>query len=86
MNNPIPPPLGTRLASVATALGWRVKFHGVTSDSWPIAALYDSGGEYVGLVHVMHNALVTRGAWDLSATRNLSLLRRAYSPGVSCVT
>ncbi len=67
-----------RLSKVASTLGWRAKFHGESPDSWPIAALYNSLGEYVGLVCVMHNALVTRGEWDLNATRSLSPLRKAY--------
>ncbi len=79
MSTQNPPPLGSRLSAVAASLGWRATFHGVTPDSWPIAALYDTLGEYVGMVHVVHNTLVTRGTWDLNATRSLSPLRKAYA-------
>ncbi len=68
-----------RLSASAVSIGWRVALHGVTSDSWPIAALYDTLGEYVGLVHVVHNSLVTRGPWDLDAMRSLVPLRKVYA-------
>ncbi len=67
-----------RLLEVATEQGWRAKLHGESPDGWPMAALYDSLGEYVGLVCVMHNALITHGEWDLNSTRSFSRLRKAY--------
>ncbi len=86
------PPLGSRLLDVATALGWRVVFHGTMPDGTPIAALYNAASDYVGLVCVHPKALLTlitisnpfrdsivRGTWDSEDLADLWPLQLVYA-------